>query len=277
MKWYLILGTLSFVILIAVLGVVAINEPVRMERYARGFDSRRIEQGAAVFETNCRTCHGPQGRGVEGLAPAINTPAMFNGERLEQVGYTGTLADYLEGVISAGRPVPSEGANYPQRMPAWAQELGGPLRDDQIENLVAFMQNWEDRALAEGPQTTPIPPQETFGTDITAELPEPDPERGERLASSLGCDACHVLADVGPSWPPDAGEPGIGERAETRFEQDNYTGQATSATEYLVESIVLPDVFVVEGYGEAVMPGDYPNQLTSQEVADLVAYMLSLR
>lgn len=277
MKWYLILGTLSFVVLIAVLGVVAVNEPGRMERYGRGFDSRKIEEGAAVFETNCRTCHGPQGRGVEGLAPAVNTPAMFNGERLEEVGYTGTLADYLEGVISAGRPVPSEGANYPQRMPAWGQEFGGPLRDDQIENLVAFIQNWEDRALVEGPQTTPIPPADTIGSDITVDLPDPDLESGERLATSLGCDACHILADVGPAWLPAADTPGIGERAETRFEQENYTGQATDATEYLVESIVLPDAFVVQSYAEAVMPGDYPDQLTTQEVADLVAYMLSLR
>ncbi len=277
MKWYITLGTLCFVIFIVVLAVVGINESQRMRTYTAAFASRSIEEGAAIFDSNCRTCHGPQGKGVEGLAPAINTAAMFNGQRLEEVGFAGTVEDYLEGTISAGRPVPSEGTNYPQRMPTWSQEYGGPLRPDQIKNVVAFIMNWESRALAGAETSTPVPSEPVVGTDITIRLPEGDPQEGERLASSLGCEACHVLADVGPAWLPSGDAPGIGERASTRFEQADYTGEATTAEQYLLESIVRPGAFVVAGYDAGVMPPSFGDQLTKQEAADLIAYMLTLR
>lgn len=276
MKWYIILGTLSFVVFMVVLAVAGINEPQRMETYTTAFSSRNIEEGAALFDSSCRTCHGPQGKGVEGLAPAINTAAMFNGERLEEVGFAGTVEDYLEGTISAGRPVPSEGTNYPQRMPTWSQAYGGPMRQDQIKNLVAFIMNWEQRALAEA-EAPPPPAEGVVGTDITVQLPEGDPQEGERLASSLGCAACHVLADVGPGWPPSEDSPGIGDRAGTRFEQANYTGSATSAEQYLLESVVQPNAFVVAGYESGVMPTTFGDRLSKQDAADLIAYMLSLR
>jgi mono/diheme cytochrome c family protein len=276
-KWYITLGTLCFVIFMAVLAVVGINESQRMQTYTAAFASRNIEEGAAIFDANCRTCHGPQGKGVEGLAPAINTAAMFNGQRLEEVGFAGTVEDYLEGTISAGRPVPSEGTNYPQRMPTWSQEYGGPLRPDQIKNVVAFIMNWQSRALAEAEAPTPVPSEPVVGTDITVPLPEGDPQEGERLASSLGCVACHVLADVGPAWLPSEELPGIGERALTRFEEPDYTGAATTAEQYLLESIVQPNAFMVAGYETGVMPPSFADQLTKQEAADLIAYMLTLR
>ena len=43
------------------------------------------------------------------------------------------------------------------------------------------------------------------------------------------------------------------------------------------ESITDPNIFVVEGYPANVMPGTYGSQLTSKQIDDLVAYMLSLK
>ena len=44
---------------------------------------------------------------------------------------------------------------------------------------------------------------------------------------------------------------------------------------YLFNSIVDPDAQIVAGY-QPVMPGFYSDQLTEQEINDLVEYMKSL-
>jgi mono/diheme cytochrome c family protein len=280
MKWHIALGTAAVVVLTAALAYVGINEPARMESFTLAYDSRRTEVGAALFENNCRTCHGPQGEGILGVAPAINAADLFNGERLAAVGFSGTVEDYVEGVIAYGRPVPSAGTSYPQRMPTWGQEYGGPLRQDQIEGLVAFIMNWEDRALASA-ETGTLPPAEgeAVGVDPGRDMPPGDAQAGAALAQSAeaGCSACHELAPVGPAWAAEGDQPGIGVRAGQRIEQADYDGQAETPGQYLLESIVKSDAFVVEGYSSGLMPPDYGDRLTAQQAADLIAYMLSLR
>ncbi len=280
MRWHIALGTVAVVVLIGALAYVGINEPARMESFTQSYDSRRIEVGAALFESNCRTCHGPQGEGIPGVAPSINAADLFNGERLASVGFSGTVRDYLEGVIAYGRPVPSAGTNYPQRMPTWGQEYGGPLRQDQIEGLVAFIMNWEDRALAGGSGES-LPPGEggSVGRDISISLPAGNAQDGASLAQSAeaGCSACHELAPVGPAWATEGDQPGIGQRAEDRIKQPDYNGEAATAEQYLLESIVRADAYVVEGYAAGLMPPDFGDRLSAQQVADLIAYMLSLR
>jgi mono/diheme cytochrome c family protein len=275
MRWHIALGTLSVLVLVAVFGYIGIGEQERMQAFTEAYDARQIETGGLLFETHCRTCHGPQGKGIVGVAPAINAADLFNGDRLAAVGFSGTLTDYLEGVISAGRPVPSAGTDYPQRMPTWSQEYGGPLRKDQIDALVAFIENWEDRALAAGGGETGAPSGEPIGTDITVSLPEGDPERGQDLAQSAqgGCSACHELAAVGPPWAGSGQMPGIATRAGERINESDYTGSATTAQQYLIESIVNPNVFVEPGYESGIMPQDFAQRLTAQQVADLIAYM----
>jgi mono/diheme cytochrome c family protein len=275
-KWHILVGFLTAGAAVLLLGIIALNEPARMESFSRSYHSRQIEEGARIFENNCRPCHGPQGEGSP-LAPALNTPPLFNGERLAAVSFPGTLQDYLKGVVASGRPVPSEGTNYPQRMPTWSQEFGGPLRPDQIESVVAFILNWEERALA-GEPATPVSGGPGMGTDITVQLPPGDAERGRALAeATLGCTVCHGLTPVGPAWTPEGGLPGLGDRAAQRIAGADYTGAAQTPEQYLVESVVQPNAFVVPGFDQGIMPADFGNKVTLQDMADLLAYMLSFR
>jgi len=276
MRWHIVLGTLGLVGLVGLLALIGIDEERRMANFNAAYDARRIEEGAAIFENNCLLCHGPQGRGTP-LGPALNSADLFNGQRLQAVGFTGTVENYVQGTISAGRPVPSTGTSYSQRMPTWSQEFGGPLRPDQIEALTAFVLNWGDRALAEGAGPTPVAVEDAYGVDITQPLPEGDPENGRALSEGiLGCASCHLLSPVGPSW--EAGdEPGMGARAALRIEQENYSGSATSAEQYLIEAVVQANIHVVEGYSSGVMPATFGEQLNAQELADLVAYLMSFR
>jgi hypothetical protein len=90
-----------------------------------------------------------------------------------------------------------------------------------------------------------------------------DAARGKSLSEGvLGCASCHVLTAVGPKWPADAGAPGIGSRAETRFQAPGYAGQATSAEQYLFESVVMSNAYVVEGFQSNLMPQNYADRLT---------------
>jgi mono/diheme cytochrome c family protein len=277
MKWHVALGLAFSGFILLVISVVQLNETTRMERFDLGFNSRQIEVGADLYENNCRSCHGPQGEGSP-LAPALNEPAFFNGTRLANIAYTGTLEDYVRGVIMAGRPVPSEGTNYPQRMPTWSQRNGGPLRDDQVESVVAFVLNWETEALsAEGGEIVGVP-EDLFGTDIQQALPAGDADAGKTLAEGvLGCAACHLLSEGGPAWEASGTEPGIASRAETRFEQDDYTGNAANATEYLLESIIATNLYIVPGFEPNIMPNNYGQRISIQEMADIIAYLETFR
>jgi nitric oxide reductase subunit C len=195
---------------------------------------------------------------------------------MEAVGFSGTVEDFVRGTIAAGRPVPSAGTNYPQRMPTWSDRFGGPLRDDQVDGLVAFVMNWGDRALAEGAAAPELPPGEAVGTDISQTLPAGDEANGKVLAEgTLGCAACHTLSTVGPAWAGDGTTPGIGTRAAARIDEAGYSGAATSAEQYLLESIVEPNAHLVPGYETVAMPGNFGARLTPQDAADLIAYMLT--
>src|SRR5436190_18635643 len=147
MTWRVILGTLSIVITTILLGYVTITEQDRMLDFTASYQSRQIETGESLFENNCKPCHGLDGKGIEGVAPALNAADLLVGKpkppRLLEIGWPGSTPDYIRAAIAGGRPRASAAfANFPNRMPTWGQDYGGPLRPDQINSLVAFIMNW---------------------------------------------------------------------------------------------------------------------------------------
>ncbi len=270
------IGIILVLITAAVLVVIGVNEDNRMSQFALAQQAQSIEVGAELFDANCKNCHGPQGQGIQGVCPPLNDRNFFT-NRTKEVGWSGSLEDYIISTVSAGRLVstrPNQYNGFGQPvMPAWSEDYGGPLRADQIRNLAAFILNWESTA---GEVTTPTVAIEPVGKDITVELPEGNAQTGQALATSKGCAACHITAPVGPAWAATADQPGIGTRAAERIQDPGYTGKATTPEQYLFESIVDPHVYLVPPY-TAVMPPTYGDTLTAQEVADLIAYMESLK
>lgn len=272
------LGVLLVVLAGVFVIVYGLQEEQRMEEFVNHQQAQAIEVGAELFDNNCSGCHGKQGEGVPGLCPPLNDRYFFD-ERVKEVGWSGSLEDYVVATVSSGRlnstrPEQYAGQGKPA-MPAWSEDYAGPLREDQIRYIAAFVMNWESTAPDRG--QAPVLAGPPVGTDITIELPEGDPVKGEALATAQACVGCHVNTATGPAWPPSAGVPGIGERAGTRFSQPDYTGTATSAEQYLFESIVQTNAFVVEGYPESLMPGNYSSALTAQDAADLIAYLLTIK
>lgn len=82
-----------------------------------------------------------------------------------------------------------------------------------------------------------------------------------------GCITCHSLEPgvtlVGPSHA------GIASRADSVV-------QGLSAEEYLRQSIISPDAHVIEGFFPGIMYQKYEEDLTEQEIKDLVAFMMTL-
>jgi mono/diheme cytochrome c family protein len=269
------LGILMVIATSVILIYVGLTEETRMARFELGQRAQAIEVGAALFADACADCHGPKGEGVPGLCPPLNDSFFFT-DRMEEVGWGGTLEDYIIAVVASGRihsTRPQYAGGGVPAMPAWSQDFGGPLRNDQIQTIATFIMNWESTA---GEITPPVVVGEPAGLDITVELPGGDPQRGELLAVQHGCTACHVSTATGPSWTATAQEPGIGERAETRIAQPDYTGTAEDGYQYLFESIVLPNIYVVQGFAP-IMPEGYDRTLSQQDAADLIEYMLTYR
>ncbi len=83
-------------------------------------------EGAAVFKTNCESCHGPLGHG-DGPAGEVLDPKPKNlGELQQRAG-----DDYLFWRVNTGKPGTS--------MAPWA----GILTEEQIWQVIAFVRTLE--------------------------------------------------------------------------------------------------------------------------------------
>jgi len=125
-------------------------------------------------------------------------------------------------------------------------------------------------------------PADALAAQLAA-LPKGDATRGQNLTvTTYACVACHIQAPVGPGWLATAdnatpkGE-GIGTRAQHRYKDSGYTGVAASADGYLLESIIKPNAFVVTGFQPNIMPQDFGTRMKPQDLADVIAYLNTLK
>jgi mono/diheme cytochrome c family protein len=88
------------------------------------------------------------------------------------------------------------------------------------------------------------------------------------IGSQPGCSTCHSLEAgvtiVGPSLA------GIGTHAGERV-------SGLSTEEYLRQSIIEPNAHLVEGFSANIMPTNWSDILTKEQLDDLVAFLLTLK
>lgn len=140
-------------------------------------------------------------------------------------------------------------------MSNWAEGMLG-LVVLMIFGMALFLFTGE--SLGDGTATTSLPPI----------LDQQAAARGQALAEGTGCLQCHTVdgtPGTGPTWKGLAGS-----------SRPLASGESVTADDaYLFNSVVDPSSQIVEGF-EAVMPSDYGESLTEQEVEDLVEYIKTL-
>ena len=94
---------------------------------------------------------------------------------------------------------------------------------------------------------------------------------GRKLFADTGCNACHTLADAGSTATVG---PELDDLAAQAAKYGKREGQ--SPTEYVKTAIEDPSAFVVPGFQDGLMPGDYKNQLSPAEIDTLVEYLLTV-
>ena len=147
----------------ALLGIVAIGlplywlrEPSRQKGAIKGYSQRAIARGADLFSPApppsdpgsrkphfaCSGCHGPKGEGgsTQYSLPNTNPPVQVNWQvpalntvmlRFHQDPDPTKAAQEVREIIAYGRQ------NTP--MPAWGVKGGGPMNDQQISDLIAYL------------------------------------------------------------------------------------------------------------------------------------------
>lgn len=123
------------------------------------------------------------------------------------------------------------------------------------------------------PSPTAEPPTVAAASPIDRLVASRDPQNGKLLfetfqeAANYACSTCHSADSeeklVGPSLL------NIKETALTRV-----AGQG--AAEYLYNSIINPDEYLVEGYDAELMPENWTDIYSNIEIFDIVAYLLTL-
>jgi cytochrome c2 len=101
-----------------------------------------------------------------------------------------------------------------------------------------------------------------------------DPEHGQALFNIFQPDAGYMCATchwtdredrlIGP------GLLNIGARAASRVEGQN-------EVQYIYNSIVNPGAYLVEGFPDGLMPRNWAQIYTQEEINDIIAYLLTLR
>jgi len=215
--------------------------------------------------------------------------------RLGQAQWVGTLESYIITTLTHGRAQNRYlwGENA---MVAWGQEGGGPLRRDQLGDLASYILNWdkgsewtiEDALLVNQYAIVPLPDgggsglADAAGSDVDAILASweensivGDPERGKAIYENaapsergelLGCSGCHAGGVQAPAtnlqWDNIPVE---------RLILEQFAGYTIE--KYIVESIVNANAYIVPGYQSGVMPQNFANRVSAQDLADIVAYL----
>jgi cytochrome c oxidase subunit 2 len=100
--------------------------------------------------------------------------------------------------------------------------------------------------------------------DLSAE------ECGQQIAQQFGCLACHTTDGsvvVGPSW--------LGIAGTEEALEDGST--VTVDANYLIDSIINPNAQIVAGYPASVMPQNFGEILSEEQLEQIAAFILSLQ
>jgi nitric oxide reductase subunit C len=215
---------------------------------------------------NCVNCHTLLGEGAY-YAPDLTQITLQRGEAYLMQFLDDPSRFYSEEVHRRLMPNPGLSDTEKREVIAFFDWIA------RIEN-----QNWPPRPILVSGSAAPGLSRGRSPAPASA-----DPvAMGESLfqATPPGCAACHSVSPgvnlAGPTLARMAA------RAGETVNDPAYTGSAATAEEYISESILQPSAHIVPGElysadGRSFMPDNYGDMLTPEQVAHLVAYLMTLR
>jgi mono/diheme cytochrome c family protein len=139
------------------------------------------ERGATLFAENCAVCHGADGRGRIGATLTRDFPAIDVDAFLRQ-----TIASGIEG----------------SRMPAWAEANGGPLSNQAVADVAAYVEALSGGAMPAAPAPTIAPVTVVAPPDVSGNA-----SQGAAVFAQ-NCAVCHgargegrIGATLAKQWP----------------------------------------------------------------------------
>lgn len=288
------IGVVLLVIIVVALPLYWILEPNRLVGAREAQDETFVRWGSQLFAStadggfNCAGCHGGMNGGggaapynltdpatgevtaVSWAAPAVNT--IFY--RFDE--------DEVRFILVYGRPF--------SPMSPWGLDGGGPMNDQQIDTLIAYMQSIqiERENCGEGeddPQSCPsghLPSSIQDDIDSLALASVEDgtyDSYGEALynldlaSGAYSCARCHT---PGWSW----GDPGVS--GQGAFGWNLTGGKSASAfpnesdmIDFIKNGSVLGQRYGVQGQGSGRMPG-FGSMLTDEQIEAIVEYVRTL-
>ena len=222
-------------------------------------DSAAVEAGRQLFVDTCSPCHGPTGEGGRG-------PSLVDGRQVRRASDP-ELFDVVKNGLRATDMPPS------------------PFTDEQTWKVVAFLRSLSASA-------------------IEANAPG-NVEAGSQLFwGSAGCSSCHSIRGLGGVPGPDLTDIGVVRRVDQLKESivdpgariaDGFLGvEATKRSGQKIKGVAKldtnyslrlldtagrlhfldkRDLTAVEAAKESLMPGNYAEKLSEDQVRDLVAYL----
>lgn len=129
-------GLVLFVFFALFLPIYWYFESQRLNAATEGFFVQSVVRGETLYAANCAECHGADGGGGAATSPYGGepwpAPNLLNiAARYEENGNVSDVRDLIITTLERGRP------GTP--MPTWGAAYGGPLTDQQIEEITDWI------------------------------------------------------------------------------------------------------------------------------------------
>ncbi len=288
------IGVILLVVIVVGLPLYWILEPSRLAGATEAKEEQFVEWGSRLFAPtadggfNCAGCHGGM-NGGGGAAP-YNLTDPATGE-VTAVSWTAPALntifyrideDEVRFILVYGRPF--------SPMSPWGVEGGGPMNDQQIDTLLAYLHSIQiDREdCGEGEDDLATCPSGHLPGDVQGDIDAlarasvddgTYASYGEALynlelgSGAYSCARCHT---PGWSW----GDPGVS--GQGAFGWNLTGGKANTAfpneadmIDFIKNGSVLGAKYGIQGQGSGRMPG-FGSMLTDQQIQAIVEYVRSL-
>jgi len=159
--------------------------------------------------------------------------------------------------------------------PVQAESEVAPAGEVESDVVVAVETKADDSSVGATEVAETNAPASEQSTPSAAAPDEALVQHGLEVYRAQYCGICHALSAAGTTGRFGPEHDGMSKTAEERVAAANYSGDATNAEEYLYESLVKPEVFIVDGYASSSHRMPPYTHLSEEDLLALTAFLLA--